>query len=681
MRRFLFFLTLVAALGVAPHVLAAAEDAPAPLPESNGILLNFQDAPLKSVLEYLSEAGGFVIIEEAAVQGRVTVMSRQPVNADEAVALLNTVLTEQGFAAVRNDRVLRIVALGDAKKMNVPVHYGSDPAQIAATDEVITQVIPLRYADAKQVRDDLASLIPSHADFSSNESSNALILTDTSANVRRVVEIVRALDTHMATVAEVRVFQLAYANAADAAKLIGDVFKEDSAASSQNQGRAPQFFRGRGQQQNQQPEETTSRAPKVIASADARTNTVVVSGPSDALAVVADVIKQLDSNPVEEESVLVYSLKNAKADNLSELLNTLFGQSSNTATRASATSGTTGGRTGGQNQQANQQPNQQSQRGGRFAQMLSQMSQTNQTTAAGLSGKVYCVADTDTNTILALTAPSNFERLRGIIGELDRAIPQVLIKVLIAELTWSDKLDVGAEFSILHTETDGDMFSLGSDFGLTDLTSGLVYRTVNSDLTAAIRALQENGKLDILSRPHVLTSDNQTATITVGQEVPFIRNTRTTETGQTINTIEYEDIGIILEVTPHINPDGLVIMDVRPEISTTTAETVPISETVDAPVFAKRSAETRIAIKDNQTIVIGGLMQDSETETIRKVPLLGDIPLLGRLFSRKIKNKEKTELLIFLTPCVARDENELAGISERETLNSTKLAEKTRQTE
>jgi general secretion pathway protein D len=676
MRRFIPMFVLLVTLG-APSIARAQEAAPPPAAAPDGLLLNFQDAPLKSVLEYLSEAAGFVIIEEAAVQGRVTVMSRTVVSPAEAATLLNTVLTEQGLAAVRNGRVLRIVAIENAKKMNVPVRYGSDPSQIEATDEVITQVIPLRYADAKQVREDIASLIPSHADFSANESSNALILTDTSANVRRIVEIVRALDTHMATVAEVRVFQLTYANASDAAKLIGEVFKEESAAASnQPGGRAPQFFRGRQpSQQNQQDAETASRAPKVVASADDRTNTVVVSGPTDALAVVADVIKQLDANPIEDESVLVYSLKNATAENLAELMNSLFGQSSTSSTGALRTTGTTGRATAGGQQPA--QAVSQQQRGGRFAQMLSQLSPANQASASGMSGKVFCVADTDTNTLLALTAPSNFDRLRGIIGDLDRPIPQVLIKVLIAELTWNDSLDVGAEFSILNLEHDGDLFSLGADFGLADATGGgMVYRMVSGDVTLALRALQENGKLDILSRPHILTSDNQTATITVGQEVPFIRNTRTTETGQTINTIEYEDIGIILEVTPHINPDGLVIMDVRPEISTTTAETVPISESVDAPVFAKRSAETRIAIKDNQTIVIGGLMQDSKTESIRKVPILGSIPLLGKLFSRTIKDTAKTELLIFLTPYVARDENELAAVSQREASNAEKLAEK-----
>jgi len=629
---------------------AETMEAPAPEPpaetESSGILLNFRDAPLMSVLEHLSETAGLIIVEETVVDGRVTVMSRQPLSLPEAVSLLNTVLAEQGYAAVRRGRTLKIVTLEEAKKASIPVHSGTDPAAIEPNDDVRTQIIPLKFADAVQVKEDLAPLIPAYADLSANASSNALILTDTGANVRRIVEIVSALDTHMATVAEVRVFPLTYADATEAADLINEVFQVTEAEGRQGGGGFRRAFMSRFGRGEEESEATASRAPKVIASADERTNTVVVSGPADTLNVVADVIRNLDANPVEEESVLVYRLKNAQAANLAELLNNLFGQSDE-ATGALRTS-------------------RQDQGGpGSFMRRIAEASAAAQA-AQGLAGDVYCVADEDTNALLILTAPSNFERLNTIIADLDRPIPQVLIKVLIAEVTWSDKMDIGTQLSVLDAETDGEDFSLGTDFDLSGETSGLIFRTLSGDVSAVLRAFQEVGKLDVLSRPHILTSDNQTATITVGQEVPFIRNTRTTETGQTINTIEYEDIGIILEVTPHINPDGLVIMDVLPEISQTTAETVPISETVDAPVFAKRSAQTRIAILDEQTIVIGGLMEDRINSKVTRVPVLGSIPVLGALFRRTDEETEKTELLIFLTPHVAAEATQLQRMSEDE---------------
>ncbi|NLW50440.1 MAG: type II secretion system protein GspD [Candidatus Brocadiaceae bacterium] len=286
--------------------------------------------------------------------------------------------------------------------------------------------------------------------------------------------------------------------------------------------------------------------------------------------------------------------------------------------------------------------------------------------AASLAGEVRVVADSDTNSLLIMTAPGNFERVRAILDDLDRATPQVLIKVLIAEVTHDRTVDLGVEFSVLNLPNVTDDSVAFTDFGVASATQGLIFRGVGDDALATIRALEIEGKLEILSRPYILASDNQQATITVGDEVPFVTNTRTTETGQTINTIQYQDIGIILNVTPHINPDGLVIMDVNPEISAVTDSTVPISESLSATVINKRSASTRVAVRDGQTIVIGGLMEDRKTQGVRKVPILGDIPLLGALFRRTVTDKVKTELLIFLTPHVAPEPDMLRAMSDDE---------------
>jgi general secretion pathway protein D len=287
--------------------------------------------------------------------------------------------------------------------------------------------------------------------------------------------------------------------------------------------------------------------------------------------------------------------------------------------------------------------------------------------ASDLVGQAYVVADEDTNSLLVTTASKNFERIKAILTDLDRPVPQVLIKVLIAEVTHDKTLDLGTEFSILNLRAAGDGTKLSTDFSVAAQTGGIIYKVIDvGDYTAIFRALAGVGKLDVLSRPYILTSDNQEASIMVGQEVPFVTRSQLTEAGQTINTIEYDDIGIILTVTPHINPDGLVIMDVYPEISALTGTTVAISETVRAPVFARRAAQSRVAIRDGQTIVIGGLMEDRNTDNVQKVPLLGDIPGLGILFSRTIREKVKTELLIFLTPHVAKVPDDLEAMSEDE---------------
>ena len=286
------------------------------------------------------------------------------------------------------------------------------------------------------------------------------------------------------------------------------------------------------------------------------------------------------------------------------------------------------------------------------------------TTAGDLVGQVYFEADTDTNSILAISAVKHHPKIKELLEEMDKPVPQVLIKVLIAEVTHDGSLDLGLEFSQWNLRHNEGSTTVGTDFGVAAFSSGLVIRNIESNLDVVLRALETEGRLNVLSRPYILASNNQAATINVGEEVPFIRDTRVTDTGQTINTIEYENIGIILQVTPSINPEGLVSMDILPEISTRTAETVPISETVDAAVFANRSAQSRVAIRDGETIVIGGLVQDHETEAVDKVPILGDIPLVGLLFQRKRTTSKKTELLIFLTPHVALKDDELKGITE-----------------
>jgi len=629
-----------------------------------GILLNFKDAPLETILEYLSEVADLVVITDTQIDDRLTVISRQPLTVDESVSLINSILLERNYAAIKMGRTLKIVPLEQAKQMNIPVRSGNNPHEIIPGDDMVTHVIPIRYANAAKLKDELAPLVPSYASLTANTESNALVITDTTANIKRIIEIVCALDTHMSAVAEVKVFHLKYCDATNTARLINEIFQADEQASQGRRESNPfermMMFRGRGGRNaggRENRESSGSLATsKVVASADDRTNTVVVSGPPDTLKIIDNVIKDLDSNPLEEQSVLTYPLSNARAENLKEVLNNLF-QEMERILNQGATGGS--GRTG------------QTQRS--FNRSFNRGFNANTTTGSGtgdLAGQIYFEADEDTNSLLVITASKNFDRVKKIIKDLDKPVPQVLIKVLIAEVSHDESLDLGTEFSMINLRHTGGSTSTATNFGIGAATGGLVVNTLEGDLDITLRALATEGKLNVLSRPYILTSNNQAAAITIGEEVPFIRNTRTTETGQTINTIEYEPIGIILEVTPSINPQGLVIMDVKPEISTQTNSTIPISETVDAAVFAKRSSESRVAIRDGQTIVIGGLVEDLEIESAEKIPLLGDIPLLGLLFQRKETKKTKKELLIFLTPYVAMEEAGLNKITEQEKVKS-----------
>jgi general secretion pathway protein D len=291
---------------------------------------------------------------------------------------------------------------------------------------------------------------------------------------------------------------------------------------------------------------------------------------------------------------------------------------------------------------------------------------------AGLMGNAVIQYDKETGSLIVIADEETNQQIEKIVTSLDKPVPQVLIKVLFLEVTHTKGFDVGAEATYTYG-SKGTEDTVQSIFGLAKETRGGFYKILDEDLEIVIRAISEKTKLEVLSRPSVLARNNQQATITVGQEVPFIRNSRITDNGDTINTIEYDDIGIILKVTPHITSDRLVELEVIPEISTLTGETVPISETVNARVIAKRSAETRVVVEDGRTVVIGGMMEDNETETVTQIPILGDIPILGMAFRRKIKEKSKTELLIFLTPQVVETGKELRDVSIAEK-NKTELA-------
>jgi len=362
------------------------------------------------------------------------------------------------------------------------------------------------------------------------------------------------------------------------------------------------------------------------------------------LEIIAQVVKELDENPEQERQIFLYPLKNANAENLMEILNNLFAEMQ---ALNQQNIGTTG---------------QQFQGGQRGAQPA-QPSQTSDSSGGGddLSEETYFEADVDTNTLLVLTSSKNYEKIKPILDELDKPVGQVLIKILFAEVTHNDTVDLGTEFSMLNlnnggsvqtTQVFGGPSPLSYQGGQTSST-GLAIRTIEGDIDFTIRALQETGRLNVLSRPYILCSNNQQATITVGEEVPIATGT-TEVAGQSQTTIDYrDDIGIALNVTPSINPDGLVNMTVNPRITTRSAESVAITETLNAEAFSTRSAKTKIAVRNGQTIVIGGLIENQIKDTVKKIPLLGDISVLDWLFKRTVKKNTKTELLIFLTPHVA----------------------------
>jgi general secretion pathway protein D len=761
----LLVLASLAILAARPS-LSAAQDAPdattqnVPVVASAGTVImpstqptaklkfRFVDAQISTVLDYLSQTAGFTVVYIKPASGTITMFTQTPVTPDQAVIYLNSALKADGLTAIQMGKLLKITSLDDAKHADIPVRFGDDPSKIEDSDELITQIIPVRSVDAVKLKTDLQPLINSDADLTANAASNSLMITDTSANIRRVVEIVSGLDKRESAANDIRVKQLKYADATEAAKLIMDIFSPQQQQTQQTPfGNVP-FFRfgggggggfggggrfggggggpGAAAAAAAAAQSESGDTGHVQASADERTNSVVVSGPPDTLDIIMGVLSQLDANPIADQDFFIYRVKNGQAVDMAATLNGLFGGSSasntsSTANRSEFASGTGnrvagtsgfgggGGLTGGgggfggggfggsgfggsgfggssaSSSSSNRSLGQTGTGNGLAGRATVAGTNGGTTGALGsannvggvaeLIGQVYVVADQDTNSLLVATATKYEDRVRKVIEQLDGRVQQVLIKVLIAEVTHVNDLDFGTDFSILDINRDytgkGQTFksTLGAAAAAasTSTPGGFVFSAMEGNIQATLQALAQESRLDVLSRPYILTSDNQEADITVGNEVPFITGTNVTAEGTIFNSTTYEDIGIILTVTPHINPEGLVTMLVSPQISALTDQTVTISTGVSLPVIELREADSYLTVRDGQTVVIGGMMQDQKTSNVNKIPLLGDIPLLGKLlFSYNTTSKTKTELLIFLTPHVASEPDFLKPMGEDE---------------
>lgn len=292
-----------------------------------------------------------------------------------------------------------------------------------------------------------------------------------------------------------------------------------------------------------------------------------------------------------------------------------------------------------------------------------------------LVGDALITSDLETRRLIIVTDDDTNENIRTIISSLDKPKPQVLINVVFVQVTHDKGLNLGAEISRAGSvQINGEPGNRAPDvastrFGLADALAdatqyGAFYRVLGRDVNATLHALSSVSKTEILSRPSILTRNNQQATIMVGQSVPIITNSRVVDqTNSTINTVQYQDIGIILRVTPFITAEGLVEMIVSPEISGLSATTVPISNNVNVPVIDKRSADTVVVTPSDRTVVIGGLISTQSIDRDSKVPILGDIPVLGHAFKRRQKEDVKNELLIFLTPHVVPTADDLSKAS------------------
>lgn len=305
-----------------------------------GLRMNFRNVPLEMVLDYMSEAAGFGIISEVDVSGTVSVWNNKPMSKEEAVSLLDSILIEKGYTAVRVGNVLKIVSKSGAHQENIPVRSGADPDQIPQSDRMITQIIPVRYTGAMDLIENLEPLLPDEASMTANESSNAIVLTGTENSIRRVAEIIRALDTSISGISQIKVYPLNYSDATELAKIVKDLFEapQSSSRSSRGSSSRESFFSrfgggdrggssGRGSsssRSNSGDSEALKAASRVVAVADERSNSLVVSAPEEYMPTIDQLVSEIDKNVDDVTELRVFPLKHADAYEMSQILTDLF---------------------------------------------------------------------------------------------------------------------------------------------------------------------------------------------------------------------------------------------------------------------------------------------------------------------------------------------------------------------
>jgi type II secretion system protein D len=501
------------------------------------------------------------------------------------------------------------------------------PTSASPNRQMLLQFVT-RTSDGQEL---MASALQEGVLITPDSRANSLVVSAPVQNMGLLGSLIGALDSTSPRMAEIRVFKLINADATRMADVLQQLFRLQGGA-GQDERAVSYTLVSTSQPASGKPVSATLGSDEQNAlsiTVDSRTNSLLVGGTQQYVDLCSTVIQELDSSPAQERMVEVYHPRNANPGDIETALRSFLDQENQSMTQ-----------TLGQTRVGS-------------AQRL-------------LEREVAVVSESTSGSLLLSASPRYFETLMKMVAELDKAPPQVLIQVLLAEVSLDDTTDLGMDWMFRDrygkTEVKG-----GTDFGVEgsiNTFGGLNLAISGSDLSFYLRALQNEGRLEILSRPQILAADNQEANINVGQRVPLITASRVNEDGVITNTIQYEQLGITLTVTPRINPDGFIRLDVNPVISSLSTSSVEITDGVQAQIINNRSAETTVTVHDGHTIAIGGLITTRDDSRERRVPILGDVPLIGPLFRSSTDIKERSELLIILTPRIIRNVEEADGITD-----------------
>ena len=598
-----------------------------PLPAlAKGVILNFTDVDIATMVKFISDLTGKNFVMDERVKGKISVFSPAKLSNEEAFNVFTSVLELKGFTLIQSGKVYKIVPTASAKQSGTRLY--ADQEKIPVNESYIARVITLENITAQEAVTFLQPVVSKDGHVSAFGPANMLLVVDSSFNIQKIMAIIQVID------AEKRrdlpeILYLKSAGAENVAKVLQDWLGNKSA---------------------KQPGQPAAAALGTTIVADSRLNAILVFGPEKDKEEIRQLVALVDVvPPISGGKVNVYYLENADATEVAKVLDGVVKGSS-----------------------ATPQPGQSAPQSSPFE-----------------GGKVTITPDKATNSLVIMASPTDYQNLLQVIQKLDRKRRQVFVQASIVEVSLDRAKELGIQWGFFGGASSGDLATAGIFDPFGTLTpffaavgqlsqAGLLPEDMKLATSAnfpfILKAMQGNGMLNILSSPTILTSDNKEAEIFVGENIPFL-GTSVINGSTSQQSIERKDTGITLKITPQITEGDYIKLDVMQEISAL-KDTINVGVASTDRSITKRSAKTSVIVKDQETVAIGGLISEIERESETRVPLLGDLPLLGYLFRSKTMKREKTNLILLLTPKVIKDGRDLDDVTQKQRVRFKEAAQK-----
>ncbi len=611
---------------LSPSALSFAQEKESREP-TKYVSIDFDEVDIRVFIKFISDLTNENFIIDNRVKGNVNILSPGKITVDEAYKVFESVLEVHGFTAVKAGEISKIIPIPEARSKNVETRLLNLTGE--TQDKIVTQLIPLKYADADMIKQLFAPLLSKGSIILGYAPTNTLILTDVYSNIKRLQKIIEVIDVKDVG-RLISVIPVLHADAANMVKMLATLFQAKAATGQKPVPDQQSYF-----------------------VADERTNTIILLANEFDTAKVKELISLLDQEvPRSDAKIQVYYLENAKAEDLATVLQSL----SESVPKAEA----------------------------------------GKQTSPIVSDKVKITHDKATNSLIIMADKDDYMVLEGIIRKLDIPRPMVYIEALIMEVRDTEDFVLGVEWTAGTSAgtIDGRPAGMYSGFtpdegaGVSALPSlkdnilsvpggfalGVMGEAINiggitfPNIGAAIKAVKKNEKIRIISTPQILTTDNEEAEISVGENVPFLTTSGSGE--QNFNSFEYKDVGVVLKITPQISQGRFVRLNIFQKVE-------KLTSTTTTPTTLKRTAETTVVIKDQSTVVIGGLIGEDLNAEDYQVPCLGGIPVAGNLFKSTSRNGIQTNLYIFLTPRIIENPNEADAVFQEKNKRINEISEKT----